>query len=1775
VAEAPTPPAATPEAESAKKRVKPAADLPEKQLRFTFRYQRWSDVLEWFAEQADLSLVLDAPPPGTFNYSDNRDYSTSEALDLLNSVLLTKGYTLIRRDRMLTLIDLSGEFPEGLIPKVTLEEVEKRGKHELVTVEFSMGRRDPEAVAAAVTPLLGPYHKLLPVAPTKQLFVTDRAGVMSDVQKVVQSLPEPKDPPPVPVPPKPEPKELKVYPIDKVDPDTLMSILEKLVTGAQLILDSNLNQLHAHATAAQHTQIQAALDQVIAAAATDRERRVEVYELDQPVPLPASGAKLIEMFKAVVPKAAVSLKEDGTAVIAWASPTEHETIRAALDKLGGGPAGDPIKSPQLEVYRLTRVEPTKLIAMLEQLVPDAKLSYDDRSRSLIALAKPADQQAIRATLAQVQPESGAPGAEQPGADSRTIETYPLAGADPTAAQTLLAQLVPLAEFTADAAQERLLAVASPADHERIKATLEKLRPNPADPQAAQLKFYALDQEPPADVLGLLAKVAPQAQITVDKDHQRLMVLAPPTSQTAVEAALQQFQQATPAQGKPELATYPIKSSDPASLLALLETRYPKAQLVLDAPNKRLLVWASPEDHASLAASIQKLEAEPAADQQPRFESYPLFGFATAVEAGTLVTSLQPLVPDARFTIDSKVKNLIVWATDKEHEVVGRALERLGQGPAPQNTPQLEVHRLVKVDADTTLALLQKLAPDAQLTLDAKSSSLIALAVPADQQLIRATLQQLQPGAGGDGASAVRFHPLANAPSEGLLNILKEMVPTAQLTPDAENKRLIAVATTADHEAIQKIVEQFESSTPPEEPRKLAVYPVTAAQKKRFEAVLPTLQTEMPGLQVLADDDPGSLTVWARPSEQLKIGELVQQLERDVPQTEQLQLVTYTCAVADPTTISTFLTSLFPDAKFVVDAKSRRILVWARPQDHEKIKPALEQLGSGTPGDFELEFQSYPLSKVAPEIAVPMLQQQLPEAKVLADAKSSRVLAWASKADQAVIAKAIEQLQAGADDLNKPQLVVYPRGDADPQTLVLMLTSLVPTARVAVDAQTGGLAAWATPEDQETIRKAIQEMSKEEVTAGKPSTKAYALKNITATAALPVLTAAVPTAKLSAGADDSQLVAVAQPRDQQMVQAILAEIDVEGAAAAKSSVAIYRLENKSSPTAVLYALSVFSSAFPKAKFTLGADVGEFVAWASVKDHEGIQALVDRLNAPPAPENAPQVALYPLKMITAASALAVLQAAVPRATFTADPADPQRLTASARPAEHEIIKTILAEIDVEGDPGSQPSVVVYQLERQTSVTSMSYAISLLTQAFPRARLLLGTELGQFVAWASAKDHEGIKALVDRLNAGPPPEEAPEATVYSLQHITAASAVSLLTTAIPKATLTPDTEDPRRLTAFASPADHAAIKQILEKIDVAGEPGGGATVAIYKLEGATAASSLYYTLTVFRTAFPKATFSVGTEANQFVAWATEKDHTGIKSLVEQMNAAPPPEDAPQVALYTLEWITAASATTVLQAAVPKATITADPADPQRLTALARPADHEKITAALATIDVEGGGGGRELVAVYQLERQASPTTMSYAISLLTQAFPRARFLLGTEVGQFVAWATPKDQEEIKALVDRLNAGPPPEEAPQATVYSLQHITATTALTVLTTAVPKAKLTPDAEDTRRLTAYASPADHAAIKQILEQIDVEGDAAAGVSVAVYQLEGQPSTTSLIYTLILLRNAFPKVTFSGGAEAGQFVAFATAKDHAGIKALVDQINAGPPAEQKPQVALYT
>ncbi|MFZ5830951.1 MAG: hypothetical protein ACOY3P_12730, partial [Planctomycetota bacterium] len=148
----------------------------EPRLRFNFQFAPWKDVLNWFARQADLSLVTEFYPQGTFNYVDDKEYTPAEAIDVLNSVLLIKGYTLLRRDRALLLINLEDKIPDSLVSDVSPEDLDKRGEYELTRTIFQLDRMTPEEAEAEIKSLLGPQGSVKVLPKSRQIQVTETAG---------------------------------------------------------------------------------------------------------------------------------------------------------------------------------------------------------------------------------------------------------------------------------------------------------------------------------------------------------------------------------------------------------------------------------------------------------------------------------------------------------------------------------------------------------------------------------------------------------------------------------------------------------------------------------------------------------------------------------------------------------------------------------------------------------------------------------------------------------------------------------------------------------------------------------------------------------------------------------------------------------------------------------------------------------------------------------------------------------------------------------------------------------------------------------------------------------------------------------------------------------------------------------------------------------------------------------------------------------------------------------------------------------------------------------------------------------------------------------------------------------------------------------------------------------------------------------------------------------------------------------------------------------------
>lgn len=320
--------------------VEPPTAKPTR-LTFNFRYQPWADVLDWFAEQAGYSLVLDNAPPGTFNYRDNRTYSPAEAIDLLNSVLLTKGYTLVLRDRMLMLVNLEDEIPPSLVTQVPAGELDDRGQYELVSTRFALKNLSAEEAQKEIEELLGPEGRVVVLPKAQQIVVTETGGRLREIRDVLTRADGARDP---------DQQEVRWFELRAIGPDEALAMLRQVFDIAEGSTSTADGSLH---LAADPLGLR-----LLATGSPQRIRQV---------------VKIMETLD---------------------KPFDGEPVESG-----------PQAAPQLEVYDVAPADPEAVLKVVQTLLadtPGTRLATDPKTGNLIALARPKDQATVRATIDQIR-----------------------------------------------------------------------------------------------------------------------------------------------------------------------------------------------------------------------------------------------------------------------------------------------------------------------------------------------------------------------------------------------------------------------------------------------------------------------------------------------------------------------------------------------------------------------------------------------------------------------------------------------------------------------------------------------------------------------------------------------------------------------------------------------------------------------------------------------------------------------------------------------------------------------------------------------------------------------------------------------------------------------------------------------------------------------------------------------------------------------------------------------------------------------------------------------------------------------------------------------------------------------------------------------------------------------------------------------------------------------------------------------------------------------------
>jgi type II secretory pathway component GspD/PulD (secretin) len=1030
-----------------------AALFSEKQLRFNFRAQKWPEVLDWVAREADLSLVMETPPPGVFSYSDSKDYTTTAAIDLLNGWLLTKGFTLVRRERMLMCLDLKAGLPEGAIPRISPAELATRGRFEFVTVLFPLENRLPETVVTEVQPLLGTYGKVKPLPQTSQLMVSDTVANLRLLETVLSRIP-------ASAAAASGPPELIVYPLNHANPEQAAAVLKQIVAGT-VVADAKARQISVNAVPFEQAKVRTILQQLEDNQGPDQQPQLKLY--------PASVAdpdQFLATLKLIAPDAQFRIDQGSGRLVVWASAADQQKVSDSLQQLLAEQPQGGLRT--VVSYSLQHVEPTAILTILSSLTPAAKVTLNSSGRGIVVYGTAADQQSVRQLIEQLDTQAGNVLAD------RTLQVYPVTPAQSTQAVTLLSTTVPRAQVVPDPTGERLLVMAAAAEHEQISLLLKSIEGQPAERLFRIQKVDGLDV---ASAAQLLAVQVPKATVTVDAVNRRLLVTATESDQQRVQSLLQELQ-LPEAERQRTLKSHPLPSGLSAAVaVATLTPLAPGATLTADEPGRRLLATATQREHQLVQEVLQQLAPT---DTAPELELqvYSLKGSTPAA----VLQVLQPLVDaSVQLTADAGGRQLFVRASAQKQQEISRMLQQITEGLSGPGR-EARTYFVGAPNADEAQEALQAMYPDARLFIDADRKLLIATATPEQHVTIQKITDELK-GRGLEGPVAQpQIYELKNAGAVDVQTLLQSLYTRfdgIRITGDSRTGRLVVVAKEDQHAEIRALVDRLDQAPAAAEPKELAVFRLGTldglAAQQALQAVLPNTVT------VTADRIGRQLFVVAAAGEMANVRDKVGQLLGKPGSDGGLDTRSYWLRPYEADEAQEVLEKLYPDAVFVTDTSQEVLVATATAEQHQTVERVVQQMMVRKAAGATPEPRTYRLRNsdgAALSLALQSLFSRTDNVRISVDNQARALIAVARPEQHAIIGKLVSELEPpAAAEPRQVEVYALPgvNGETARNVALDVLQSLDPAAMISWEKTTQQLVISTTVAGQLAVKSVVERL----------------------------------------------------------------------------------------------------------------------------------------------------------------------------------------------------------------------------------------------------------------------------------------------------------------------------------------------------------------------------------------------------------------------------------------------------------------------------------------------------------------------------------------------------------------------------------------------------------------------------------------------------------------------------------------------------------------------------
>ncbi len=1276
-------------------------------LMFQFREMKWDDVLNWFARQQDLTLVMDRTPPGTFTYSDTRSYTPSEGIDLLNSVLITRNFALIRREKMLVVMELSDSIPLELLPRVTLEQLPERGKFELVSVMFPLAGRPIEAVLPEVKPYLSSYGRAIPLAQSGKLLVIETAGKMQTINELIASVPLPK-PPPVPEKPVPPPQPVFAsYPLGELDATQALETIRKLIPSEQITVNAKTAVLSAFVIPAHQTAIKAAIDQMTATASELPSSESVAYQFSGITPL-----ELTKQVSTLVPKAIVTATSDRLLVVA--SPEDQQRIQTSLASINILPV---TSEKSMQVFDVEPASATLIEAALKAFLPQSQVAANAKGALFVRGSKTDLKTASE--IIEVWQRFKSPNQMQ-------LRAFAL---DRVADATWLVtaqKIVPTANAWLSADGCQLMLLGNATEIAAIEAMLPQLLSLLPKPDDRKLQIYTLTKNQLSRRSTLTVTELPKSLATIKivdgTNKSELLVWASEEQHAEFAKVLEGIDQPPPQPSLTVPKTYPITIQEYSLALQILTAEFPEAKITASTDGKSLTVVADEVSQPKIASRITTFNEQLTKREDKKLESYSVRGMT----ALALQTALTPMLTTARVNLDSEHNRLLVTADEATHQEIAKLIAELSKDADVDQQKVVVAYPLKQATPSQLKVVIDQLLTGATTLADDKLKQLVVTGTLAQQATVKTTLDQIDRAAADRGPVNIRSYETKKLQAAILVPTLVKLWPNLELTADATSNRIIASGTDAELAQLNEAIERLIAS-PDGKPQFVKTYPVPAGEMTTLATILGQIA---PQAIISTDIVSRTATVWASEEQHARVQQAIEQIGKTAAAAKEP--ATYIVKPTQVIAVQTALQTLFPTVGVASVPTSGQLIVVASPDLQKRIAEVIELLSTG-PNAAERTVKVFQIDPARADLTdiVNALQATISsQIRIEPNIKNNTLMAVGTAEELAAVSEKINQLQ---NEMPAPDVVtsqVYQLQHASTTTAITILSTLVPQATLGRDMTTRTIAATAKASEHRKIAEFLKSYDLPRA----PAT--YTVKPTQAPRVVASIQALFPFVDVTADATTGQVIVITSVEQQKRIAEVI-DLMTNGPNATESTVKVFHVDPQRVQLAGL--LSALQATLPsQIRLESNPLNNTLLAIGTPKELEIVSAKVQLLEQQlPAVEQRTSV-VYPLQHGNPTSALTILQTLVPKATIAQDLLS-KTVSATAVEEDHRKIAEFIKSFDVPRKTDLETRV--YRL-KQGSARGLQIVLD---ELMPEAAIYGSREERVLIATATPEQHTRIAAIV----------------------------------------------------------------------------------------------------------------------------------------------------------------------------------------------------------------------------------------------------------------------------------------------------------------------------------------------------------------------------------------------------------------------------------------------